>query len=66
MSGGTEEGDRRVSAKLLEALVCPVTGGRLDHHAEHSELVSKAAGLAYPVRSGMPIMLIDEARKIHD
>ena len=54
----------QVSRKLLEALVCPSTGTRLEWNAERQELVSKAAGLAYPVRSGIPIMLVDEARKI--
>jgi uncharacterized protein YbaR (Trm112 family) len=52
------------SPKLLEALVCPATGGRLEYDAEKAELISKTAMLAYPIRSGIPIMLIDEARKI--
>jgi uncharacterized protein YbaR (Trm112 family) len=56
----------RVSGKLLEALVCPATGGRLAYDAERQELVSKSAGLAYPIRQGIPIMLIDEARKLED
>jgi uncharacterized protein YbaR (Trm112 family) len=46
--------------------VCPATGGRLTYDAERQELVSKSAGLAYPIRQGIPIMLIDEARKIED
>ena len=50
--------------KLLEALVCPATGGRLEYDAGQAELISKTAMLAYPIRSGIPIMLIDEARKI--
>ena len=50
--------------KLLEALVCPATGGRLEYDAGQAELVSRTAMLAYPIRSGIPIMLIDEARKI--
>lgn len=50
--------------KLLETLVCPATGGRLEYDAERAELFSKTAMLAYPIRSGIPIMLIDEARKI--
>ena len=50
--------------KLLEALVCPATGGRLEHDAAKGELISRAAMLAYPIRSGIPIMLIDEARKL--
>jgi len=63
MSGrGTDE--QRISPRLLEALVCPATGGRLEYDAERGELVSRTAMLAYPIRSGIPIMLIDEARKI--
>jgi len=56
----------RVSPKLLEALVCPATGGRLEYDAKAGELISRTAMLAYPIRSGIPIMLIDEARKIED
>ena len=55
-----------ISPKLLEALVCPATGARLTYDRDRRELVSKAAGLAYPIRSGIPIMLIDEARKLDD
>lgn len=55
-----------VSPKLLEALVCPATGGRLEYDAEKGELISRSAHLAYPIRSGIPIMLIDEARRIED
>lgn len=54
----------RVSPRLLEALVCPATGTRLDYDAEAGELISRTAALAYPIRSGLPIMLIDEARKL--
>ena len=55
-----------VSPRLLETLVCPATGGRLTYDPERQELVSKSAGLAYPIRQGIPIMLIDEARKLED
>jgi uncharacterized protein len=55
-----------VSPKLLEALVCPATGGRLTYDPARQELASKSAGLAYPIRQGIPIMLIDEARKLED
>lgn len=48
--------------KMLEALVCPQTHGMLSFDAEKQELVSKAAHLAYPIRNGIPVMLIDEAR----
>ena len=49
---------------MLEALVCPVTHTTLHYDAARQELVSKAAGLAFPIRAGIPIMLIDEARQI--
>jgi uncharacterized protein YbaR (Trm112 family) len=51
--------------KLLERLVCPVTKTRLVYDAERQELVSRAAGLAYPIRDGIPIMLAEEARDIN-
>ena len=54
------EFDRR----MLEALVCPQTHGPLTYDAERQELVSKAAHLAYPIRAGLPVMLIDEARAL--
>ena len=50
--------------KLLEMLVCPVTKGPLVYDRERSELISRSARLAYPVRDGIPIMLEDEARKL--
>jgi uncharacterized protein YbaR (Trm112 family) len=53
-----------VDPKLLEILVCPVTKGPLRYDAEKQELISEQAGLAYPIRDGIPIMLVDEARKI--
>lgn len=53
-----------VDPKLLEILVCPVTRGELSYDREAGELISKAAGLAYPIREGVPIMLPDEARKL--
>lgn len=59
-----ETSPRRTDPRLLEILVCPLTKGRLDYDAVHQELVSKAAGLAYPIRDGVPIMLPDEARKL--
>lgn len=57
---------RKVDPKLIEILVCPVTKTRLDYDAEKQELISKAAGLAYPIRDGIPIMLPDEARELKD
>lgn len=55
-----------VDPKLLELLVCPLTKGRLSWHADTGELVSERARLAYPVRDGIPIMLISEARELTD
>lgn len=49
---------------MLEALVCPQTQAPLSYDAERQELVSRAAHLAYPIRNGIPIMLIDEARQL--
>lgn len=55
-----------VDPKLLEILVCPMTRGPLSYDRERQELVSRQAGLAYPVRDGIPIMLVDEARQLSD
>ena len=52
--------------KLLELLVCPVTKGPLRYDRERNELVSDQAGLAYPIRDGIPIMLVEEARPLDD
>jgi uncharacterized protein YbaR (Trm112 family) len=52
--------------RLLEILVCPVTHGRLVWDRSAGELISKSAGLAYPVREGIPIMLPEEARTLDD
>lgn len=49
---------------LLAKLVCPVTRQPLRFDNETQELVSESAGLAYPVRDGMPVMLVEEARRI--
>ncbi len=50
--------------RMLESLVCPETRAQLTYDAEAQELISKAAHLAYPIRNGIPIMLVDEARKL--
>ncbi len=55
-----------VDPRLLEILVCPVTKQTLHYDRAHNELVSRAAGLAYPIRDGIPIMLADEARPLDD
>ena len=54
----------RIDPRLLEILVCPLTKTTLEYDAARQELISRAAGLAYPIRDGIPIMLPDEARKI--
>ena len=53
-----------VDPRLLEILVCPLTKSALEYDREAGELISRAAGLAYPVRDGIPIMLPDEARPL--
>ncbi|UWR26145.1 Trm112 family protein [Sulfitobacter sp. S223] len=58
MSDTVVEFDRR----MLEALICPRSHETLSYDADRQELVSKSAGLAYPIRNGIPVMLIDEAR----
>ena len=53
-----------VDPKLLEILVCPTTKAPLEYDFERQELISRGAGLAYPIRDGIPIMLPDEARQL--
>ena len=55
-----------IDPKLLEILVCPVTKGPLKYDREAQELISKQAGVAFPIRDGIPIMLVDEARELDD
>ena len=55
-----------VDPRLLEILVCPLTKGPLSYDRERGELVSEQAGLAYPIRDGVPIMLADEARRLDE
>ena len=50
--------------KMLEALVCPVTHSSLDYDADRQELISRGAKLAFPIRNGIPVMLVDEARAL--
>ena len=52
--------------KLLEILVCPLTKTQLRYDAQKQELISRAAGLAYPIRGGVPVMLPSEARQLSD
>lgn len=65
MTDGLPEAERGgFDRRMLEALVCPLTQAPLCYDAERQELVSKAAGLAFPIRRGIPIMLVDEARQL--
>mgnify|MGYP006298808691 CR=1 FL=1 len=57
---------RETSPRLLEALVCPASGGVLEYDREAGELISRTARLAFPIRAGIPIMLIQEARHLED
>lgn len=57
---------QRTARSLLELLVCPVTRETLAYDATTQELVSKGAKLAYPIRDGIPILLVDEARELGD
>lgn len=55
--------ESEVDPRLLEILVCPVTRRPLSYDRATQELISPSAGLAFPVRSGVPIMLVDQARR---
>jgi uncharacterized protein len=55
-----------VDPKLLDLLVCPLTKGPLRYDRARQELVSEQAQIAYPIRDGIPIMLVDEARPLGD
>ncbi|MFN9541966.1 MAG: Trm112 family protein [Alphaproteobacteria bacterium] len=57
---------RGIDPRLLEILVCPVTKATLRYDAARQELVSLAARLAFPVRDGIPVMIVDEARELQD
>jgi len=56
--------DTNFDPKMLEALVCPVSHSTLEYDAKNSELISPQAKLAFPVRDGIPVMLVDEARQL--
>ena len=60
------EGTQEIDPRLLEILVCPLTKAPLRYDREAQELISEEAGLAYPIRDGIPIMLVDEARRLRD
>ncbi|MEL6324652.1 MAG: Trm112 family protein [Pseudomonadota bacterium] len=61
-----ETPERGPDPRLLEMLICPVTRSALKYDRDAQELISEKAGLAFPVRDGVPIMLADEARKLDD
>ena len=66
-SGGVDNGNdlaKPVDSRLLSALVCPVTKGPLEYDAINQELISRQLGKAFPIRAGVPIMLVDEARDL--
>lgn len=63
-SPDAQNAERGVDPKLLEILVCPVTRSTLTYDKAAQELISDSAGLAYPIRDGIPIMLPEEARKL--
>ncbi len=56
--------DKLFDPKMLETLICPQTHEQLSYDADNQELVSKTANLAFPIRNGIPIMLVDEARPL--
>ena len=57
---------QRVDPKLLEILVCPLTKTTLQYDAAAQELISRAAGLAYPIRNGVPLLTVESARRLDD
>ncbi len=61
--GGKQE---RVDPKLLEILVCPLTKTTLQYDAAAQELISRAAGLVYPIRNGVPLLTVESARRLDD
>jgi uncharacterized protein len=65
-SGKSASRINSVDPKLLEILVCPMTKQPLEYNSDKHELVSPAAKLAYPIRDGIPIMLVEEARSLDE
>ena len=61
---GPAEPATLIDRRMLEFLVCPVTRGRLVYDAARQELVSKGAGLAFPIHNGIPVMLVEAARRL--
>lgn len=66
MTTSAQKPEAGLDPKLLEILVCPLTRGPLIYDRERNELVSRQAGLAYPIREGIPVMLPEEARALEE
>lgn len=66
MTQDTNQTSRALDPTLLEVLVCPVTHGPLEYDRARDELISRQLGKAFPVRGGVPIMLLNEARDLED
>lgn len=62
--GAASAEKRSIDPALLKILVCPMTRAALVHDVDAGELISEAAGLAYPIRDGIPVMLVEEARRL--
>ncbi len=60
------KGEEHVDPRLLELLVCPLTKTRLQYDSKKRELISKAAGLAFPIKDGVPLMIVEAARQLED
>lgn len=65
-ASGPRSGAAGIDPKLLEILVCPVTKQALTYDRAAQELISEKAGLAFPIRGGVPIMLVEEARRLDE
>jgi uncharacterized protein YbaR (Trm112 family) len=61
-----DDAPTEVDPRLLELLVCPITKSTLEYDRVHNELISRKAGLAFPIRDGIPIMLPEEARPLEE
>ena len=55
-----------IDRRMLEALICPQSHATLEYDAAAQELISRSAGLAFPIRNGIPVLLVDEARRLGD
>ncbi|MFX0542127.1 Trm112 family protein [Roseovarius sp. S4756] len=64
MSDEIQESGPAFDRRMLEALICPHTHQRLEYDAKANELISRAAGMAFPIRAGIPILLTSEARAL--